>query len=310
MPMGGVTAEVYVDAVLLVNFVMDYFILWSAGKLARLHIRIMRLILGAAAGALYSLVIFLPENSFFSSVWAKIICSFIMILLAYAPLSFGRFLRSLCCLYVIAFTMGGAVIAAMNLTAGGPEYIQVYNGAAVMFGGFNYSWLLIGLGMAVMLGYGGFSVIRKNWLEQQLLYDLNIVISGRSICLKALLDTGNHLVDPLTQNPVVVVEAQALENYVPQEILEAAAKEEEGQLTALLGALEQNWSTRVRLIPFNSLGRKHGLLVGVRPDLLEITMGKKLLSCRNVLLGLVDRNFAKGSRYQALLPPQLIQENN
>ena len=43
----GLSVEVYVDILILVNFIMDFLILWVAGKLTSFRIRIGRLIAAA-----------------------------------------------------------------------------------------------------------------------------------------------------------------------------------------------------------------------------------------------------------------------
>lgn len=85
--------------------------------------------------------------------------------------------------------------------------------------------------------------------------------------MKALVDTGNNLKDPLNNQPVIIVEQDALKGLLPPEIERVVAEVENGELSALqrLETLEA-WQTRIRLIPFNSIGRKNGLLVGFRPD--------------------------------------------
>jgi len=58
---GGLAMVVYLDVFFLVNFLMDYLLLWATGELALLSHRRWRMVLGALAGALYSLSLFLPQ---------------------------------------------------------------------------------------------------------------------------------------------------------------------------------------------------------------------------------------------------------
>ena len=45
---------VYIDIILLVNLVMDFLILWAAGKLAGIEIRYGRILTASILGAIYS----------------------------------------------------------------------------------------------------------------------------------------------------------------------------------------------------------------------------------------------------------------
>ncbi|MCR4441120.1 MAG: sigma-E processing peptidase SpoIIGA [Peptococcaceae bacterium] len=300
--------EVYADVVVLVNFVMDFFILWIAGRLASLRISPFRLVLGALTGAVYSLVVLIPENAAAASFAAKIACSVVMVLLAYAPVSPAKFLRSIFFMYALSFIMGGSVIGTIYLTERKPGCLQAWNGAAVLANSFNYYWLLVGLGMAVLTGYASLFFLRRNWLRQNLVNGLVICIGDRKTDVDALLDTGNQLLDPLTGKPVIIVEAEALKGMLPQELLEAAGSEDEVKLAGLYERLEQGWAARLRMIPFNSVGRERGLLVGLRPDYIEIKCGNRVSICREVVIGLVGNCLTREGKYRALLHPFLLEK--
>lgn len=304
----GLLSQVYVDVMLAVNFIMDFFILWAVGRLTNTPGRFHRLVLGALLGASYSLVIFFPESTFMNSLGAKFLCSLAMIILAFAPMSFKAVFRSLLYLYIVSFAMGGAVIAAIYLNDGSPGYIQVLNGAAVYFGSFHYGWLSVGVGVALLMGLGGYYYLRKNWLQQALVHSLMIRFAGKTVYLQALLDTGNQLCDPLSKKPVIVVETGVLKDLLPPSILEAVAGSEEINLPALTCRINEEWSGRLRLIPFNSVGRTHGMMLGLRPDGVEIRNKKKAIYCKDVVIGLINRDLSKEDKYQALLHPALFEE--
>ena len=303
----GLTVKVYLDVILLVNFIMDYFILWATGKLGNLPVKISRLVLGAFIGALYSIAVLLPQWSFFSSFWGKSICAFLMVLVAYPLQGIGKFIRSYIYLYVISFAMGGAVLAAVFLFDNSPGFMQVWNGVGIFYG-VHYSWLIIALVVAGFLGYGGFHYLRKGWLQEELLNTLTIYFHNDKVMVPALLDTGNQLTDPFTKNPVIVVERAALEKLFPEDFLQKT-KEDNSEISELLGSLDEIWAARIRLIPFNSVGKSNGLMIGFRPDIVVIKNKKKEIITSEVFLGLVNKPLSRGGRYRALLHPQILQEH-
>ena len=90
---------------------------------------------------------------------------------------------------------------------------------------------------------------------------------GRGVRFRALLDTGNSLRDPVTDERVMIVSPAALRGVFgeyaalfslrdPSELLAAA-----GELDVLRG--------RLRLVPFSALDSR-GLLVAFRPDSLTV----------------------------------------
>lgn len=307
---GEVITQVYVDLLILVNLVMDFLILWATGKLAGLKTGFWRLTLGALVGAAYSLVVFFPDVPLFSSAIAKVLCSVCMILVAFAPLGRGSFIRSVAYLYLISFAMGGAVVAVMYLKDQ-PYSIQVINGVGVSTGDFRYSWLAAGIGVAILLGYGGFAYVRSNWLQQSLLHGLTIYFKQQEITILALLDTGNLLLDPLSHSPVIVVEAQALQSILPASLLHMVRTGgDEYNLQGLTPDLEKDWGTRLRVIPFNSVGRSHGLLLGFRPDGVEIRNKGKTFRRNDVIIGLINRKLTMNGRYQALINPEMLRQES
>lgn len=309
MDTAGYEVEVYVDVILAINFVMDFFILWAAGKLANLRCRFSRLAIGAAFGAVYALVIFLPAYSLFSSLLGKIACSLVMALLAFAPLAKAAFIRVMGCLYIVSFAMGGAVIASIYLTGPAPGSTMVYNGAAILTGGFHYLWLSVGLGVAILLGYSGIVYLRKNWIQQSLIREIAVGLKGSKVCLTALLDTGNQLVEPLSQLPVVVVEARSMQNCLPENLIKAVISGDDIILPEVTARLDPEWSARLRMIPFNSVGRTHGLMLGVRPDYIEIRNKNGNTRLNSAIVGLVNRVLSREGKYEALLHPQLVQDS-
>lgn len=302
----GLSVEVYVDVLLAVNFIMDFFILWVTGKAASLRIRAGRLIAGAMLGAMYALVVFVPESSALASLGAKILCSFLMLLMAFAPISPGLFCRAVCYMYLASFAMGGAVIGAVYIFSNRQGAVQTLNGAAILTGTFSYPWLVIAVLTALFLGNGGIAWVQKNILTQKLVYKLIIGLEDKEIRLDALLDTGNQLTDMLTQKPVIILGTQVLEGYVPEEILAAAGTDGYTDITGLGNKLEERWMKRLRLLSFNSVGKKHGLMVGLRVDYAEVKTDKKTIRSENIVIGLLKGAWGNSSRYQALLPPQLI----
>lgn len=300
--------EVYVDVVLMVNFIMDFFILWATAKLVNRRYRIIRLILGAAFGALYSLAVFFPEQTILTSFVVKVLCSVIMVLLAFAPLTKQAFIRTMGYLYVVSFAMGGAVIACIYLSDPAPGSMQVLNGAVMLTDTFNYFWLTIALGLAILLGCAGMAYLRKNWIQHSLVSEIVVALRGRRIGLKALLDTGNQLVEPLSQLPVVIVEARSIKNELPENLWNAVISGDDIKLQEITAQLDTEWAARLRMIPFNSVGREHGLMLGFRPDYIEIRNRQGTTRIDSAVIGLVNRVLSKEGKYEALLHPQLAQE--
>jgi len=80
---------------------------------------------------------------------------------------------------------------------------------------------------------------------------VKIHINGKFVNVKAIIDTGNFLKEPITKTPVVVVEKQALMELVPNYILDNIDKIINGENIDL-----GDYISKVRLIPFSSLRKR------------------------------------------------------
>lgn len=301
--MAGYT--VYLDQVFIGNLVMNYAILWASAKLARTPAIKWRIAAGAALGSFYSLALFIPGNNFLLSVWFKSAASVIIAAAAFAPLTPKRFLICLGCFYLTSFALGGFTLGLIFFTHSGR--VVSYNGigaaAAERF------WPGIFLGLAALWGAGkGIAcLIKKGYLES--LYKMNIIIKsgGAEVNVRALLDTGSSLKDPLTRRPVIVVEYAVLKPLLPGEVQLCFEKDGEPDVWGFLGSLSGNRSaSRYSAVPFQSLGNVNGLMIGFRPDEVFIERHGCPIRAGKVVIAIYNKKLDPDGGYNALLSTELL----
>ena len=168
--------------------------------------------------------------------------------------------------------------------------------------------LIIAVGSVLLVAELGWGIVHKRMRETLYFVPIRILLGSERIETNALIDTGNQLRDPLTGAPVVIVEYELIKKAIPGEALAAFENRSESpyELLASLSSFPE-WARRVRLIPFTSLGKEKGMLIGIRPDGLEILEGHVGLSITNVILGVHPRHLSSSNEYQALLHPELLQ---
>ncbi|MCG0276978.1 MAG: sigma-E processing peptidase SpoIIGA [Thermanaeromonas sp.] len=298
---------VYLDMVLLVNLIMDYIILWATGRLAQVSTNGWRLLAGATLGAAYALTLFFPHREPWLWFLVKILFSFLMLLLAFYPLTWQKLLQVFGCFYLVSFIMGGAVVGGLylsnNLLAA-----PALAGRGLLVHPLPSAWLVLGVLAAVFLVNWGSATIKKNFWQALLQLPIVIGLEGKRLALKALVDTGNNLRDPLTGRPVIIVEYQALKPILPEEIRSRVRAGEEPELEKIVTSLAGTaWATKVRIIPFHSLGRTGGLLLGFKPDEVIIFWEEQLIKITDVIVGLCWNRLAPGGNYRALLHPDLLE---
>jgi len=290
-----VIVKVYLDLILLTNFILDFVLLWSVGKFACLKIRPLRLCLAAIIGAVYSLSIFLPQLPVLLAFLVKQVCAFLMILTAFQIKSKRKLGQAFLYFYLLSFALGGVVWAAIYLNKG---FLQAFNGIGVLEG-VSYGWLVMGLICILGLGGGLACFFRQNWLRKQLLNQLIICFAEQWVEIAALLDTGNSLFDPHTRKPVIIIESQVINDVLPVDLSSDLTIEE------LFGELKARWASRVSLIPYHSV-KAEGFMVGFQPDLVIVKNKWQEIITTEVVLGIVVRTLSLEGDFQALLHPQIL----
>lgn len=285
---------VYVDlliACLAAEFWRDYLILWAGGEIANREARRGGLFLSAALGSLYYLAfLLLTKGGFSLPPWLLIVSSLLMpafmVLLAFNKRDLKAVLPMV---YLLALIAGGI-----------GYWLQSMNVARV--------WVLLGPHVAVLLiAEIGWGLLHERFWESFGQIALVVEINGQKQALRALIDSGNELVEPVSGKRVVIVEKDVMKNLVPAEIMQSIE-----QMTPIGGDPDsaEGWNKRLVLIPFKSVGRDSGVLVGLRPDSVYLKHKGKQVRLPGVIIGLETGSLSQRGEYQALIHPALLLANS
>lgn len=289
---------VYGDLFFLINFIVDLILLHVAGMLSGQRAPLARLAAGAAAGGLYALGFLLPFPSALYSVPGRALFPLVTLMIAYAPVPPAAFLRLAFWLYA-----GSAFAAGIALGVAALEVRSLVSAWAA-------SWWSLGLAAAALLAAARWSLAlarRRLALERHLLR-VEVGVGNQRVNLTGLVDTGNRLRDPLTSSPVLVVELPALRGLLPPEFTESYAAAGSGAVLDTAARLSRlpGWSTRLRLLPFSTLGTRHGIMLGFRPDWVAVWNGRERHETRNATVAVYRDRFGEETAYQALVHPSFL----
>lgn len=254
--------KVYLDQVFLGNLVMDYAILWTAAKLSRVPVHKARLLAGAALGAFYALAVFIPGAGFMQSVWFKTVASAVIVAVTFFPLTVRMFLICLGCFFLSSFMLGGLVLGIIFYLN---YYFPLSSWDVVGRVITNNFWPGIMLGLMALwaTGRGFIALLKKGKFDDLFRIPVFISSGGKQVKVEAFLDTGNQLRDPMTQNPVVVVEYDYLKPILPEEVKTGFEREGETDIWAILVSLNgSSLVSRFSAVPFQSLGCTNGIMLG------------------------------------------------
>ena len=134
---------------------------------------------------------------------------------------------------------------------------------------------------------------------------IKAIIENKILCTKIIIDTGNFLRDPITKIPVIVIEKNELYGSIPDKILNNLDKIIFGKDVDIV-----KYSTKIRIIPFTSLGRENGILLGYKVDNAEILMEENIINIKNVIIGIYDGVLCKSGKYHGLVGLDIIEKND
>ncbi|MFZ5650033.1 MAG: sigma-E processing peptidase SpoIIGA [Bacillota bacterium] len=299
------TTVVYLDKLFLGNLLVNWAILWSAGRLSQVRASHFRILAGASLGGVYSVALFLPGVDYLFSFYAKFAVSLLMVAAAFAPLPPRRFILCLAFFYLVSFALGGLVMGMSYFfsSTAVPGQMSSYFKAVSrhLWPGLAVALLFLLTSVAVLPGY-----FKNRQGIEAMKMPVTICINGRKVTVRGLVDTGNSLCDPVSGEPVVVVEHSAIKDVLPGPMKEIEAFAGDA-VSVIESMMNTPWSGRLRLIPFQSLGSEHGILLGIKPDSVEFVRDSRLQKVEKVVIGIHGRRLDAGEEYNALINPSLLE---
>lgn len=301
------TIPFYLDVYSFDNFLIQYFILWAVAKITKDKIPVWRLSVGSVIGTIYSILYvfieYMPKSYILYSAAARIIVSMLILAITYNIANIRKFFKVFVVFYCVNFVVAGGAFSLFYFTKTG-----VYNHGIFYIQYFPVRILLISIFISYVVLKISWTLVAKHVKAERCIVPIHIVYEGQKIGINALVDTGNHLVDPITKTPVIVVEFKAIKNILPDEVKLVFYENKEDDFIHLMEKIESNeFAKRIRMIPFSSLGRKNGMLFGFRPDKIQLILDKGFEEMENVIIGISKHKLSKDDHYEALLHPDIVQ---
>ena len=297
---------VYLDIVFLENILMNYIIVFATGVVIKNECKKLRLLIASVIGAIYTIVMYLEIIPIYSNFIMKFILSIVITYIAVNPKSLKKLIKNLIIFYLVSFVFGGCVFALMYFLK--PQMAQIRNG--VFVGAYPLKIALVGGIISFIIIQISFKLVKSKLSKKDMIYDIEVTLDNKSAKIKALLDTGNLLKDPITGYPVIVVEKASLRKIIPSNILNNSEKIIGGDISELICDSEFSKTiSRFRVIPFSSLGKQNGLLLGIKPDSVNIKLDEKTEKLNNVIVGIYDKSFTKNGAYTAIFGIDMLEHD-
>lgn len=221
---------VYLDLVVILNFLVDFLLLLGTNRLSGFPPGIRKLIPAAALGAGYSGLCMLPGFRFLGSLLWRLVS---LVLMAVIAFGWNRSTVKRGCIFVLlSMALGG-----MAMNVGRPNFPVLILAASGI-------WLLC------TAAFGG-SVGGREYVTISLSY------GNHTETVVALRDTGNQLRDPVTGEAVLIISgtvAQRLTGLSDRQIQNPMQTIVERPIAGL------------RLVPYASVGNPCGMLLALPID--------------------------------------------
>ena len=295
---------IYIDVVLIENLIMNYIILLATGLILKIKIKHIRLIIGSLLGAIYTIIGYIGILEIYSSFILKIILSIMIVYIAYYPQTLKKMWKELLFFYLTSFVFGGVAFSLIYIVK--PQEIIMKNG--LFLGKKKKKTVILGAIVAFVIIITAFKIIKSKISKKDLICEITVEIEGKKIITKALIDTGNMLKEPITNTPVVVIERTLLYDVIPKEILNHLEEIIGGDFKEIPEEIKNKYVSKLKLIPYSSLGKQNGMLLGIKAKKLIIVKGeeKEKIEKENIILGIYDKSLTKKGEYRAIIGMEFV----
>lgn len=263
--------EVYWDSLFLMNMLINWGVLRLLQK--RFTIPANRLRMGAAAyigGGTYVVILMCFQRNVLCQLLA-ILCSIVLMGVIFLGERKRWLLKKvLICGFVYTFIISGVLRVVLK------QYERI-RGKII-----SAEWILIGIFFCVKVGL--WYIERERKKEKRSLRTVMLESAGIQISVKALLDTGNRLVEPISGKPVCIVDEEVLAKLTLENPL------------------------FFRAIPFRSVGCEQGMVYGVQIPKVHIEDEGKTYSVSNVICAGIGHKLSARNEYQMIIHPGVLME--
>lgn len=191
--------KVYIDLVIIVNFIFDFILLSSVNYILRRNVKVIRLILGSLVGAATLLILFINMSNIMLLIF-KFLVSVGMIWVTFGIKDIKYTLKNILYFYLVSMLMGGGIEFLNNqFSYSNDGLIFTNNGLGISYG------VVLILSLFMYFKYiKSFKDLKNHYSNY---YKCKIYFSDRDLVeVNAFLDTGNKLVDPYSNKSIILLQ--------------------------------------------------------------------------------------------------------
>jgi len=262
--------EIYIDVFLVQNILMDVQLLLLTLLLLKEKVIFLRLLVASFVGGIGAVMILLSGIGFgMAYIVLVLLLDAVMLLVCIRhPAQHEIMLRKL---MLGIIYLHGMVFAYGKLLECAGRLV-----------GKRLAQIMVA---AVIAGIVIFMLACRSLAESKHIYKVTLTEGEENTVYKALFDTGNFLTDPVSGRPVSVVEE-----------------------TDMIKKWMEKYPQKYKIIPYQSVGKEHGILEGIVVDELIIHKEKEQVVQKGAVVALYKGKLSKDGAFQMILNHSLIMQ--
>ncbi len=294
---------IYADITFINNFLMTLAIIWAVANIMEIDYNWIHLLLAAFVANIYFfLVLFIQHidiNNIITillQVLLNIIAAIMIIQIAFSNLNKRKLIKAVSYLYLVTFIAIGTTLSVFYVYGGSPFSAGMQK-------------IIVGIVILFLIANFGWRYFQKYKAPEQFYLPIRTNYQDKEVNIIGLIDTGNSLTDPFTNAPVIVVNLEDVLSLFSEQMQEELWSCGEDYMKSIEVFNTHGLGQKIRILPFSDLGKENGIILGFRPDLIELEYQGKVLKVKKCILALSRRRLDVDNEYQALIHPQLINSN-
>ncbi len=276
---------------------MNIIILYTTSIILKVKPKVIRIRTASLIGSTYAIIAYTTEISIYTSIISKWILAIVIVYIAFNPQTVKKMCKQVLIFYLTSFVFGGVALYLIYFLK--PQEIFIKNGVYV--GKYVLKVIFLGAIIAFIIVKISFKLIKTKINSKDMYCKIKVFIDEKVIQTIAMIDTGNLAKEPITNRPVVIIENNLLEEVLPKEICNNV----ENILSGNLDGVPEKYIPRLRCIPFSSLGKQNGMLLGIKADGIEVDFEEEKKCSKDVIIGVYDKSLTKKGEYRALIGLEL-----
>ncbi len=197
--------KVYIDLIILFNFIFDLILLLSVNYILRRNARKIRIILGSLIGEITLLILFINISNILL-FGLKFLISILMLVITFSYRDIRYLFKNILYFYLVSMLLGGGIEFLNN------QFFYTNNGLVFQDNGIGGSYTAI-IVVSLILFYKYLKSLKDLKNNYSNYYKCKLVKESIEIEVNGFLDTGNKLVDPVSKKSIVLVNEEVVKDF-------------------------------------------------------------------------------------------------